>query len=211
MKKSQVSATVIKRLPRYYRYLTDLTAAGISKISSKELAEKMGVTASQIRQDLNCFGGFGQQGYGYNVELLRQEIGAILGVDKNYNAILIGVGNLGHAIANHVKFEKRGINLIGIFDINEKIVGQKIKGIKIRHSSELEDFCKQYNPKIAVLTLAKTETENMMKKLCDLGVKGFWNFANMELKPPSEDITVVNVHLGDSLMTLCYDIKEKIV
>ncbi len=210
MKNSQVSTAVIRRLPRYYRYLTDMASAGILKISSKALADKMGVTASQIRQDFNCFGGFGQQGYGYNVEILRQEIGAILGVDKNYNAVLIGVGNLGHAIANHVKFEKRGIKLIGIFDIDEKLIGQEIKGIRIRHSSELPEFCKEHQPKIAVLTLAKAETEKMMKQLCDLGVIGFWNFANMELKAPSDDITVVNVHLGDSLMTLCYDIKDKI-
>lgn len=209
MKKSAVSATVIKRLPRYHRYLTDLLDQNIHKISSKELAEKMSVTASQIRQDLNCFGGFGQQGYGYNVDYLLKEIKNILGVDRNYKAILIGLGNLGHAIANHVKFEKRGITLIGVFDVDENIVGNKIKDLIVRHTDSLEEFCEEYKPTIAVLTLPKAATKEAAEKLASYGIKGFWNFANTELSLPNKEVSVENVHLGDSLMSLCFSLSEK--
>lgn len=205
----KISNSVIKRLPRYYRFLGELQKNNVQRISSSALATKMGLTASQIRQDLNCFGGFGQQGYGYNVLELYNEIGEILGLNKNYNAVLIGAGNLGRAIATHMAFEKRGFNLIGIFDKKESIAGQMIKGMPVRHISGLDEFCREHRPKVAILCIPETEAEPIIKQLLKLGIAGFWNFSHYDFHTKFPDIPVENVHLSDSLMTFCYKVKEK--
>lgn len=211
-KGSSISTSVIKRLPRYYRFLGVLLKEGFVRISSKELSEKMKLTASQIRQDLNCFGGFGQQGYGYNVEALHYEIGKILGVDKSIKAILIGAGNLGKAIATHINFDTRGCQLIGIFDINKDIVGTNVGGLEIKHTDEIESFCETEHPVIAILCIPKANTQAIADKLVKLGITGFWNYSHYDLSIDYDDIVVENVHLGDSLLTLTYrinDIKNK--
>ena len=205
----KISKAVIKRLPRYYRFLGELQKNEVSRISSSALATKMGLTASQIRQDLNCFGGFGQQGYGYNVPELYAEIAEILGLDRCYNAIIIGAGNLGRAIATHMAFEKRGFNLIGIFDKKESVTGQMIKGMPVRNVSGLDEFCREYNPKVAVLCIPETEADSVVKQLLKLGIVGFWNFSHYDFHARFPDVPVENVHLSDSLMTFCYKIKEK--
>lgn len=203
----KVSDAVIKRLPRYFRYLADLKENNVLRISSKTLSEKMGFTASQIRQDLSCFGGFGQQGYGYNVESLYNELKKILHVDKGFGIIIIGAGNLGQAIANHNKFEKRGYFLKGIFDVNKDIIGKKIGGIKIMGMGALPEFLKHNNVDIAVLTVPRDITETVANSVIELGIKGLWNFSAMELKVPT-DVVVENVHLSDSIMVLGYKIKN---
>ena len=197
----RISKLVIRRLPRYYRYLSDLKDAGVERISSTALAEKMHVTASQIRHDLNCFGGFGQQGYGYNVEQLHSAIADILGLSKGYKLIIIGAGNLGHALANYQGFVRRGFTVVGMFDVNPEIIGQEIRDIKVRHIDELEAFCKEHKPEIAVLTVSKPHAVEVANRLPGLGIRGIWNFSFMELSTP-EGIYVENVHLSDSLMTL---------
>jgi len=206
--KEKVSLAVINRLPRYYRYLGDLLDAGITKISSQELSEKMGTTASQVRQDLNCFGGFGQQGYGYNVELLYKEIASILGLDRKYTAILIGVGKLGNAILNRITFEKRGFKLIALFDNNPEIIGQEVRGLKVLDVNTIDDFCRIHKPDVAFLTLPREAVPGMAIRLEKLGIKGFWNFSSGYVKLENKEIPVENVHLGDSLMTLCYRVNE---
>ena len=205
-KDGKISDSVIRRLPRYYRFLGELLEEKITKISSAELSKRMKLTASQIRQDLNCFGGFGQQGYGYNVSELREEIGRILGLDKCRKAILIGAGNLGTALALHIDFHKSGCVLLGIFDSNKKIVGQDLGGLKITDIDELEDFCREYDPEIAVLCTPKSSAKELCDRLIDLGLKSFWNFSHYDLNLEYEgkDIVVENVHLGDSLLTLTY-------
>ncbi|MGN1132864.1 MAG: redox-sensing transcriptional repressor Rex [Oscillospiraceae bacterium] len=203
-KDGSISSSVIKRLPRYYRFLGELTKNGIERISSRELSELMKLTASQIRQDLNCFGGFGQQGYGYHVKELHEEIGKILGVDRNFGTILIGAGNLGKAIAMHINFETRGCHLMGIFDINPKIIGEQVAGISIMHTDEIENFCKEHSPTIAVLCTPKENTQEIANKLISLGIKAFWNFSHYDLSIDHDNIVVENVHLGDSLLTLTY-------
>lgn len=208
MNKKNVPISVVKRLPRYFRYLGDLIKNDVLKISSKELSNKMQVTASQIRQDLNCFGGFGQQGYGYNVLSLYQEIGHILGADRTCKAIIIGVGNLGNAIANNVNFKKRGAQLIGLFDISPSVIGTVCNNIIIESMDNIENFCTENKPDIAILTLPKKEAPAIFERLVRANIKGFWNFSNMELHS-SEKIPVENVHIGDSLMTLCYSIKNE--
>lgn len=205
---NQVSIPVIKRLPRYHRYLEELKNMGVVRISSKELSVRMGLTASQIRQDLNCFGGFGQQGYGYNIEQLYNEIGNILGLNNKSKTIMIGAGNLGHAIATHINFENRGFDLIGIFDNNPTVVGKKIGGKVVMASDELESFCKKEKPVVAILCIPAEFAAENADKLVSLGIKGFWNFTQYDLVHRYKDIAVENVHLGDSLMTLCYQIKE---
>lgn len=204
-----ISDLVINRLPRYYRFLGELMAEGVTRISSRELSERMGLTASQIRQDLNCFGGFGQQGYGYHIDQLHQEIGKILGLDKSNKAILIGAGNLGRAIASHMAFESKGFRLIGIFDKKEALKGQIIKGIPVRHVDDLDDFCRENLPTCAVLCIPKAEAEKLCDTLIALGIKGFWNFSHCDLSIKYPDIAVENVHLGDSLMKLSYGIKNQ--
>ncbi len=199
----KISIAVIRRLPRYYRYLSDLLAAGVRRISSKELSQKMDVTASQIRQDLNCFGGFGQQGYGYNVESLFNEIGKILGVKRKFNVIIIGAGNMGQALANYTNFEKRGFRLTGIFDNNPSIIGRKIRNITIRNINEIEEFMRQDPADIAILTVPYEYTREVADRVAKLGVKGIWNFSPMDLKLPY-NVVIENVHLSDSLMVLGY-------
>ena len=199
---------MIRRLPRYHRFLGDLRRSGVSKISSRELSLKMGLTASQIRQDLNCFGGFGQQGYGYNVEQLYHEIANILGLEEQYKAILIGAGNLGRAITIHMNFETKGFQLTGIFDVDQKVVGSQIGGLTVEHIDQLETFCAKQKPHIAVLCIPKEASREIAERLVKLGVKGFWNFSHYDIAVEHEDIAVENVHLGDSLMTLCYKVHD---
>ncbi|MBC2870725.1 redox-sensing transcriptional repressor Rex [Acetanaerobacterium sp. MSJ-12] len=206
MKKNGVSLSVIRRLPRYYRFLGDLLQNGVGRISSKELSQKMNLTASQIRQDLNCFGGFGQQGYGYNIEQLHREIGRIIGVDTMHDTILIGAGNLGSAIAAHMNFEKRGFRLAGIFDSDPQKTGEIIAGLPVRSTGELETFCRENHPTIAILCIPKTAAPKVAPQLVDLGITGFWNFSHYDLRVDHSDVVVENVHLGDSLLTLCYQV-----
>lgn len=201
-KSINISNSVIRRLPRYYRFLGELEDQQISKISSRELSERMHLTASQIRQDLNCFGGFGQQGYGYNVSELRKEIGRILGVDKHRKTILIGAGNLGTALAVHINFEKSGCSLIGIFDSNKKIVGNPLGKLTITDIDDLEKFCRENKPEVAVLCIPKSVTKEIVDRLTELGVRSFWNFSHYDINVEHKNIIVENVHLGDSLMTL---------
>jgi len=203
----KISIAVIRRLPRYFRYLTDLLKVDIKRISSKELSERMGITASQIRQDLNCFGGFGQQGYGYNVESLYSEIGKILGVDKRFNTIIIGAGNMGNALANYTNFKRRGYDLIGIFDISSERVGKEINGIKILHLDEMESFTGKNKVDVAILTVPSQNISEVAERVAALGVKGIWNFSPQDLKL-SGDVVVENVHLSDGLMVLGYRIRE---
>ena len=207
-KGSNVSTSVIKRLPRYYRFLGELLKQNVTRISSRELSEKMGLTASQIRQDLNCFGGFGQQGYGYNIEELHNQIGLILGVDVGFKTILIGAGNLGKAIASHMNFEKRGCRLIGIFDNNPLIIGEVVNGIPIQNMSNIVDFCKNEMPVVAILCIPKTAAQDLADQLIKLGITAFWNFSHFDLKVNYNDIIVENVHLGDSLLTLTYGVNN---
>ena len=209
-KSINISNSVIRRLPRYYRFLGELEDQGISKISSRELSERMHLTASQIRQDLNCFGGFGQQGYGYNVSELRKEIGHILGVDNRKKTILIGAGNLGTAIAVHINFKKNGCDLIGIFDSNKKIVGNPLGKLTITDIDDLEEFCKKNSPEIAVLCIPKSVTKEIVDRLMGLGVRSFWNFSHYDINVEHNNIIVENVHLGDSLMTLSYGVNNNL-
>ncbi len=205
---NQVSIPVIKRLPRYHRYLEELKNLGVVRISSKELSSRMGLTASQIRQDLNCFGGFGQQGYGYNIEQLYNEIGSILGINNKTKAIMIGAGNLGHAIATHIHFDNRGFDLVGIFDNSPNVIGTKIGGKIVMDSEELEDFCLKEKPVVAILCIPAEYAAENADKLVSLGIKGFWNFTQYDLVHRYENVAVENVHLSDSLMTLCYQVQE---
>lgn len=204
MSSNIISDSVIKRLPRYYRFLGELKATGLTRISSRELSERMGLTASQIRQDLNCFGGFGQQGYGYNIELLQSEIGHILGLDKPKTAILIGIGNLGRAVTMHINFESKGFKLIGLFDSKESLVGQVIKNLPIRSTDTIDEFCKENLPDAAILCIPKNAAMVMADQLVGLGIKGFWNFSHYDLALKYPGVEVENVHFGDSLMTLSY-------
>ena len=207
-KSKQISPAVVNRLPRYYRYLTELIRIEKFKISSKELSKIMNVTASQIRQDLNCFGGFGQQGYGYNIKQLHVEIGKILGVECGFTAIIVGAGNLGTTICESGLFVKRGVILTALFDIDPEIIGTEIAEFTVTDVKKAADYCRENKIDIAVLTLPKDETEPMANMLADAGVKGFWNFSNMELKIDRPDIKAQNMHMGDSLMMLCFDLNN---
>ena len=209
-KSINISNSVIRRLPRYYRFLGELEDQQISKISSRELSERMHLTASQIRQDLNCVGGFGQQGYGYNVSELRKEIGRILGVDKHRKTILIGAGNLGTALAVHINFEKSGCSLIGIFDSNKKIVGNPLGKLTITDIDDLEKFCRENKPEVAVLCIPKSVTKEIVDRLTELGVRSFWNFSHYDINVEHKNIIVENVHLGDSLLTLSYGVNNNL-
>ena len=204
MRSNVISDSVIKRLPRYYRFLGELKSTGLTRISSRELSERMGLTASQIRQDLNCFGGFGQQGYGYNIELLQTEIGHILGLDKPKTAILIGIGNLGRAVTMHINFESKGFKLIGLFDSKESLVGQVIKDLPIRNTATIDEFCRENLPDAAILCIPKNAAMSIADQLVGLGIKGFWNFSHYDLALKYPGVKVENVHFGDSLMTLSY-------
>jgi redox-sensing transcriptional repressor len=206
--KKKVSIAVIRRLPRYYRYLSDLLLMDITRISSKELSTRMGITASQIRQDLNCFGGFGQQGYGYNVESLYKEIGNILGVTSRFKTVIIGAGNMGQALAHYGNFERRGFEIIGVFDINPELVGKKVNKIEILHMDLIDEFIKSNKVDIAILTVPYEQTAGLAERMAALGIKGLWNFSPMDLKLPHK-MVIENVHLSDSLMVLGYRIKER--
>ena len=201
MNKNGISMAVIKRLPKYHRYLTELLNNDLDRISSKDLSEKIGFTASQIRQDLNCFGDFGQQGYGYNVKELLNQINIILGLTKEYRTIIIGAGNIGQAVANYVKFEKLGFNLQAIFDINPKIIGIKIRDIEIRDIDFLDEFLKENHIDIGIICVPRTNAQKVCDVLVNNGVSGIWNFAPTDLIVP-EEVIIENVHLSDSLLTL---------
>ena len=208
-KRENISSSVIRRLPRYYRFISELKDAGVVRISSQELSKLMNVTASQIRQDFNCFGGFGQQGYGYSIEQLHDEIVNILGLESGYKVILIGVGNLGRAVALHTSFEKRGFKLIGVFDNNPKIIDTILKDIKVKNVEKLNDFCNENKPDVAILCIPKESVNDIADNLYNLGIKNFWNFSHFDLNMKYKDVIVENVHMSDSLMTLCYSITEK--
>ena len=207
MEAKQISKAVIKRLPRYYRYLGELLEDNVERISSNDLSKKMRVTASQIRQDLNNFGGFGQQGYGYNVKYLYTEIGKILGLDTVHPMIIVGAGNLGQALANYVEFEKRGFKLVGIFDVNPVLEGIAVRGIEIQMISDLPFFLKENNVEIAILTLPKNKAIDMADILIENEIKAIWNFAHVDLDTP-DGVIVENVHLSESLMTLSYNLSQ---
>lgn len=205
----KVSLPVIKRLPKYYRYIRQMQLNGITKVSSSELARMMGTTASQVRQDFNCFGGFGQQGIGYNVEVLLHEIGRLLfGEGEKLPTILIGAGRLGTAVSRFLTTDTNGYHLLAVFDAQKELVGHNLDGIPIHHISELESFCAQHKPVVAVLCLPREGAKEVSGRLVDLGIKGFWNFSHYDLSVVYPDITVENAHLGDSLMSLGYRLRN---
>ena len=201
-----ISQAVIRRMPRYYRYLGDLLENGVERVSSNELSKLMKVTASQIRQDLNNFGGFGQQGYGYNVRFLHEEIGKILGLDQTHNIIIIGAGNLGQAIANYGRFDRLGFHTVGLFDVNPEVIGKEIRGSRVYALDALEVFCQTHKVDIAALTMPKQSADNVAQRLVELGVHAIWNFAHVDLDVDDDSVIVENVHLSDSLMQLSYNI-----
>ena len=203
-----VSTAVIKRLPRYHRYLGDLIRQERLRISSAELSRIMGVTASQIRQDLNCFGGFGQQGYGYNVKYLYSKISELLGTNEGYTAVIVGAGNLGRALAATHMFERRGITRLCLFDTDPAVVGEEYNGLPVYHVDTLTEYCHEHRVDIGVLTVPKDAALAVAKMLTDGGVKGIWNFANMELETHTDGVIIENIHMGDSLMRLSYEIKS---
>lgn len=207
-KEPLVSMSVVRRLPRYYRFLFDLKENGVDRISSRDLASRMGLTASQIRQDFNCFGGFGQQGYGYNVKQLYEEIGRILGMDQKENVILVGAGNLGKAIAHHMPFEERGLHLVGVFDDDAATIGSQVCGLTAASTDTLADFCRRHSPKAAVLCIPKEAAPRLVALLLSLGVRCFWNFSHYDIAHHHPEAVVENVHLGDSLMTLSFRMKH---
>jgi len=209
MAKEKVSQAVVRRLPRYFRHLEELELAGVVRVSSSQLARRMGITASQMRQDLNCFGGFGQQGYGYNVEKLRHEIASILGLDNRTNAVIIGVGNIGRALINNFSFERRGFNLAAAFDLSPQVAGTVLNGVPIHHINTLEDYFGTHATEVAVLTLPAQAAPPMAERLVRCGVRGLWNFTNTDLHLINDAVMVENVHFGDSLMTLCYRLRQE--
>lgn len=209
MKKQKISDAVIHRLPRYYRYLDDLFNKGVVRISSNSLGDKMGITASQIRQDLSCFGEFGQQGYGYNVAELRAEIAHILGIDLGHRLIIVGAGHLGHALLQNFDFAKAGFQVDSAFDISPDLVGTTIRGVTIRSMAELESYVELNRPIVAVLTVPQNVAQPLADKLIDLGIRGFWNFTNVELSTAVPDVYFENIHFVDTLLTLGYRISHR--
>ena len=209
MKKDNISDAVIRRLPRYYRHLTDLQNHGIIRISSHSLGQELGITASQIRQDFSCFGEFGQQGYGYNVEELRSEIGHILGVDNHHHIILVGVGNLGHALLKNFVFTQNGFTVGAAFDVNPAIIGTEINGTPVLSMDALEDYVLNHRVDVVVLTVPQSVAQSTAVRLIDLGVQGFWNFTNVELVSNQPDVKFENIHFADSLLTLSYRISNR--
>ena len=207
MKKQRISDAVIRRLPRYYRYLDELHSKGIVRISSNSLGKRMGITASQIRQDLSCFGEFGQQGYGYNIMELRAEIGHILGVDEAHRLIVIGAGHLGHALLQNFDFVQGGFLLDTAFDVSPSLIGTTINSVTIRSVDELEEYFASFHPDVAVLTVPKSVAQDTAARLAALGVRGIWNFTNVELSV-AEGVFVEDVHFADSLLTLSYRISK---
>ena len=209
MKKENISDAVIRRLPRYYRQLTDLCHRGVVRISSHSLGQEMNITASQIRQDFSCFGEFGQQGYGYNVEELRAEIGHILGVDNNHHLVMIGVGNLGHALLQNFPFSHTGFTVDAAFDVSPTVIGTSVNGVPIYSMNDLDSFIREHSVDVVVLTIPQSVAQDTANRLIDLGVRGFWNFTNVELSSPSPDVKFENIHFADSLLTLSYRIANQ--
>ena len=210
MKRVKVSNNVIRRLPRYLRKLDELQENGISRISSFELGQQLGLTPSQIRQDFSCFGEFGQQGYGYNVSGLREQIASILGMDRGYRAILVGVGNIGHALMDNFSFAECGVELAAAFDIKESLIGTEFKGVPILSETQLEEYLKTDDIAVAVLCVPKEVAVGVTKILTDNGIEAIWNFTNMELTEPNSPIIVENVHFSDSLLSLSYFVSERL-
>ena len=210
MKRIKVSNNVIRRMPRYLRKLDDLTAAGVERISSGELGRQMGLTPSQIRQDFSCFGEFGQQGYGYNVVALRGEIAKILGMDRNYTAVLVGVGNIGRALVENFSFEQYGYNLKAAFDVNPDVIGSEIHSVPVYDFSKLEESITAIRPDVAVLCVPKTMAHEVAKEVCACGVHSIWNFTNTELQLEETDVIVENIHFSDSLLALGYYLSESL-
>ena len=209
MKKENISDAVIRRLPRYYRHLNELCSRGVVRISSHSLGQEMGITASQIRQDFSCFGEFGQQGYGYNVEELKAEIGHILGVDNDHHLIMIGVGNLGHALLQNFPFSQCGFTVDAAFDVSPAVIGTAVNGVPICSMSELDTFIQSHSVDVVVLTIPQTVAQDTADHLISLGVKGFWNFTNIELSSQVPDVQFENIHFADSLLTLSYRIANR--
>ncbi len=203
-----ISASVIKRLPRYYRFLGNLKKQNVSRISSGELAKRMNLTASQVRQDFNCFGGFGQQGYGYSIDNLYEEIGNILGICEPVRAIMLGVGNLGRVVANNMDFLKLGFDLVGLFDVNPIVIGTEVAGMTVRDCKVLESFCKEHKPKAAFICVPTSAAKELTNRLVDLGIEGFWNFSHFDIALEHPGVAVENVHFTDTLMRLSYKIKK---
>ena len=206
---AKVSTAVIRRLPRYYRHLSELQEAGVERISSGALGKSMGLTASQIRQDLSCFGGFGQQGYGYKVDLLKEEIGEILGISQGHTLIVVGTGNLGRAIIRNFRFSANGFKLLAAFDVDPAVVGTKIAGVPVRHTGELEDFVAAHKVDVGLLTVPIAAAQTVGDRLIGAGVRGIWNFTNYELVCARPDVVVESVHFSDSLLTLSYLISQR--
>ncbi len=206
---SKVSTAVIRRLPRYYRHLSELQEAGVVRISSSALGKSMGLTASQIRQDLFCFGGFGQQGYGYKVDSLKEEIGEILGINRGHTIVVLGTGNLGRALIKNFKFSSNGFRLLAAFDVNEQVVGSKIAGVPVYHASTLESFLAQNPVSVGLLTVPISAAQEMGDRLVAAGVKGIWNFTNYEIVFGQEDVVVESVHFSDSLLALSYMVSQR--
>ena len=209
MKKENVSDAVIRRLPRYYRQLTDLCARGVVRISSHSLGQEMNITASQIRQDFSCFGEFGQQGYGYNVEELRAEVGHILGVDNDHHLIMIGVGNLGRALLRNFPFSQTGFSVDAAFDVSTAVVGSSVNGVPVYAMEELESYIEKHSVDVVVLTIPQSVAQDTANRLIELGVHGFWNFTNVELSSSNPDVKFENIHFADSLLTLSYRIANR--
>lgn len=209
LKKENISDAVIRRLPRYYRQLTDLCSRGVVRISSHSLGQEMNITASQIRQDFSCFGEFGQQGYGYNVEELRAEIGHILGVDNNHHLVMIGVGNLGHALLQNFPFSNTGFTVDAAFDVSPTVIGTSVNDVPIYSMNDLDSFIREHSVNVVVLTIPQSVAQDTANRLIDLGVRGFWNFTNVELSSPSPDVKFENIHFADSLLTLSYRIANR--
>lgn len=209
MKKENISDAVIRRLPRYYRQLTDLCERGVVRISSHSLGQEMNITASQIRQDFSCFGEFGQQGYGYNVEELRAEIGHILGVDNDHQIIMIGVGNLGRALLQNFQFSQIGFHMDAAFDVAPNVIGTSVNGVPVLALDELDEYLRVHNVDVVVLTIPQAVAQETATRLVDLGVRGFWNFTNVELSSTNPDVKFENIHFADSLLTLSYRIANR--
>lgn len=209
MKKENISDAVIRRLPRYYRQLTALCSRGVVRISSHSLGQEMNITASQIRQDFSCFGEFGQQGYGYNVEELRSEIGHILGVDNHHHLIMIGVGNLGHALLQNFRFSEAGFDLDAAFDISPRLIGSTINSVPIYSMEQLEDYVRGHSVDVVVLTIPQSVAQKEADRLIGLGISGFWNFTNVELSSQDPNVKFENIHFADSLLTLSYRIANR--
>ena len=209
MKKENISDAVIRRLPRYYRHLNELCSRGVVRISSHSLGQEMNITASQIRQDFSCFGEFGQQGYGYNVEELKAEIGHILGVDNDHHLIMIGVGNLGRALLQNFRFSQTGFTVDAAFDVAPSVIGTEVNGVSVYSMDTLEEYLRGHSIDVVVLTIPQAVAQETANRLMELGVRGFWNFTNIELSSTDPDVKFENIHFADSLLTLSYRIANR--